>query len=283
MLRPYVAGVVGYRYEGLTPGVHRGLPSPSMTLVVTVDEPLVVAGHPDPRQTPGSFDALVGGLHVRPALVAHADRQVGVQLSLTPLGARAVLGAPAAALASVDAHLADVIGRPASELVERVRAADGWAGRFAAVDDVLLRLLRTEVPPPPPEVAEAWRLTTTAAGRLPVERIARLVGWSPRHLGERFRAEIGLTPKEAARVARFHRARRLLTARVARGAPLDLAGLAVACGYYDQAHLTRDWRDLSGLPPARWVDAELVFLRHDGERLRFVQDRPAAPAAPSSS
>ncbi len=40
----FVAAVTGYRQEGLPAGVHRGLPSPYLTLVVTVDEPLLLAG-----------------------------------------------------------------------------------------------------------------------------------------------------------------------------------------------------------------------------------------------
>jgi AraC-like DNA-binding protein len=262
-LRPLVAEMVGYRHEGLPPGVHRGLPSPYLTLVLPLDEPLVMAGHPDPAQPPGAFDALVGGLHLRPALIVHEGRQFGVQLSLTLLGARALLGAPAAALVSADCHLADVVGAPAGELTERLRAATTWPARFDAVERVLLRIARADVGIPP-EVAEGWRLVTGTAGRLRIEEVARRVGWSPRHLGQRFRAETGLTPKEAARIARFDAARRRLAGRVARGDCLDLATLAVTSGFYDQAHLTGEWRAFSGLPPRRWLAAEHGFLQDDG-------------------
>ena len=265
-LRPFVAALTGYQQDALPPGLHRGLPSPYLTLVVPVDEPLVLAAHPDPCQPPESYDALVAGLHTRPALIAHSGRQWGVQVSLTPLGARALLGVPAAALASFDAHLADVVGKTALELVERLRVAPDWRTRLAAVEQVLLRTAR-DTAAPAPELAEAWRLTTAEHGRLRVEEVASRVGWSSRHLGERFRAETGLTPKEAARVARFSRARRLLTTRVSTGRPADLAALALACGFADQAHLTREWRALSGLPPTRWL----------AEELGFVQDTGAAP------
>jgi AraC-like DNA-binding protein len=271
-LRPFVAAMLGYRHEGLPPGVHRGLPSPYLTLIVTADEPLVLAAHADPRQAPEAYDALVGGLHTRPALIAHSGRQFGVQLSLTLAGARALLGAPAAALASLDCHLSDVLGPPGAELIERFREAADWAGRFAAVESVLRRLT-SDCGPPHAEVREAWRLTTEAAGRLRVEEIARRVGWSPRHLGERFRAETGLTPKEAARVARFDRARRALATRAARGGRPDLAALAAAAGFYDQAHLTREWRAFTGLPPSRWL----------AEEVGFVQDTTALSTALSSA
>ncbi len=49
-LRPFAGWYSGYRQAGLAPGRHRGLPSPYLTLIVTLDEPLAVAAHPDPRQ-----------------------------------------------------------------------------------------------------------------------------------------------------------------------------------------------------------------------------------------
>lgn len=264
-LRRYVAAATGYAHEGLPPGEHLGLPSPWLTLVLTLDEPLVMAAHPDPAQSPGRYDALVGGLHVRPARIAHPGRQAGIQLALTPAGARALLGVPAGALASVDVALDELLGPAADELLGRVRAARDWAARFAALEAVLLRrlgaggdVLDGRVPD---GVAEAWRLTTASQGRLRVADVARRVGWSPRHLEQRFRAETGLGPKEAARVTRFDRARRALAGRAATGGPLDLAGLAAAGGFADQAHLTREWRAFSGLPPTRWLAAEFGFVQ----------------------
>lgn len=270
-LRPFVAAAVGYRHEGLPAGEHLGLPSPFLTVILPFDEPLELVAHPDPAQPPGRYDGLVGGLHTRPARIAHPGRQAGIQLSLTPAGARALLGCPAGALASLDAPLDDVLGPLGTELVERVRAPVDWPARFAVLEEALLRHagdggLR-------PEVAEAWRLTTASAGRLPVARVAARVGWSVRHLEHRFRAETGLGPKEAARVARFDRARRVLAGRAASGAPLDLAGLAGVAGFADQAHLTREWRAFSGLPPTRWLAAEIGF----------VQDTAALTAALSSA
>ncbi|WP_299953561.1 AraC family transcriptional regulator [uncultured Modestobacter sp.] len=282
VLRPFVAEVVGYRHEGLTPTLHRGLPSPHLTLVLPLDEPLVMAAHPDPGQAGSAHDALVGGLHTAPALIATGTRQFGVQLSLTPLGARALLGVPAGALASLDVELADLLGPAAAELLDRLRAATGWPARFAALDAALLRLLPDRPALPAPELAEAWALTTRAAGRLGVAAVAARVGWSERHLRQRFTAEFGLTPKEAARVARFSVARRRLAAAVARGRSPDLAVLAAGHGYADQSHLTREWRALAGLPPRRWLAAEHQLLRPDAdELLRFVQDGTSAGGPPS--
>ena len=84
-LREFVDSYVGYRQAGGAPALHRGLPSPSMTLIFTLDDPLVLAAHPDPAQPPGTFDTLVGGLHTSPAIITHDGRQSGIQLGLSPL------------------------------------------------------------------------------------------------------------------------------------------------------------------------------------------------------
>jgi len=266
-------GYVGYRTVG-PPGVHRGLPSPALTLVVALDEPLVLAAHPDPRQPPDRYDALVGGLHTTPALIHHEGRpQSGVQLALPPLLARTLLGVPAGDLAGLDAHLADVAAPLAARLRDRLLDAPGWTARRAALDDVLRRALAAgqDRPAVPAEVARACHLVARSRGRASAAALARDVGWSPRRLLTAFRRDVGLSPKELARVTRFHHARRHLLATAAAGRPLDLARLAAGTGHYDQAHLAREFRALAGCPPSQLV----------AEERRFVQAPPAHHGAGS--
>ncbi|HJZ28258.1 MAG TPA: AraC family transcriptional regulator, partial [Streptosporangiaceae bacterium] len=77
-----MAHYTGYRQRGVPPALHRGLPSPFLTLIFTLDEPLVLLAHPDPRQPPGDFGALLGGLHSAPALITHDGAQSGIQVAL---------------------------------------------------------------------------------------------------------------------------------------------------------------------------------------------------------
>ncbi len=81
------------------------------------------------------------------------------------------------------------------------------------------------------------------------------MGWSPRHLQTRFRAETGLTPKAALRVTRFDRARRRLRPWT------PLAQTAAESGYYDQAHLARDFRDLAGCSASHWLATEFANVQ----------------------
>jgi AraC-like DNA-binding protein len=279
-LRPYVAWYTGYRQRGVPPARHRGLPSPFLTLIFTLDEPLVMLAHPDPKQPPGEFGALLGGLHSAPALIAHQGAQSGIQVALRPLGARALLGLPAGELAEIDVPAETVLGGACAELRARTLTAASWRDRFAILDEILLRLAAGwlaggQLIDAAPEVGWAWRQLLKSGGAMRVSELAAETGWSARHLASRFRAEIGLTPKAAARVVRFTRARNLLVqqaaavsaaaASVAVSAAADsaaagdgyrLADLAVTCGYFDQAHLAREFRSLAGCPPSQWLAEE---------------------------
>jgi AraC-like DNA-binding protein len=262
-LRAFVESAVGYHYAGFEAGVHRGLPSRHLTVIVSLDRPLDMT-LPDDRQTPLSLDTLAGGLHAAPVTIHHDGVQRGIQLQLTPLGARALLGMPASELAHQVVPLDAVLGA-APELADRVATAGSWPERFAALDAVLARAVARTEPPRPPraEVTHAYDRLAATAGALGIGGLAREVGWSRRHLAEQFRREYGLTPKLLARVLRFERAKAMLTSprRPA------LAEVAAVSGYADQAHMTHDWVTFAGSSPRAWL-AE--------EQLPFVQDDLAA-------
>jgi AraC-like DNA-binding protein len=253
-----VGWYAGYRDAGVPPALHRGLPSPGLTVIFTLDDELTIAEHPDPAQPAGSFGTLVGGLHTRPALITHQGSQSGVQLALSPLGARALLGMPAGELAGIDVHGHEVLGPFAERVQDQLRAVATWQERFAILDQALMSRLRTadERAAVSAEVSFAWRRLLRSRGTVPIAELAAETGWSDRHLRARFQAETGLAPKAAARVIRFDRARRVLQRRAVAGEPLRLAELAASCGYFDQAHLDREFGYLAGCPPTTWVRQE---------------------------
>lgn len=257
-LQEFVDSYVGFRQVGVEPARHRGLPSPSLTLIFTLDDPLVLAAHPDPAQPPGIYENVIGGLHTSPAIITHDGRQSGIQLALSPLGARTLLGMPAGELAEIDISADEVLGALASEAQDRLRSTSSWQARFAILDEVLLARAatadrNTDVMP---EVRYAWGSLLRTRGAASVAQLAAETGWSDRYLRTRFRTETGLAPKAAARVIRFDRAKRALQRRAAAGEPPCLAELAAACGYFDQAHLDREFGQLAGCSPTAWLAEE---------------------------
>ena len=186
-----------------------------------------------------------------PGEIVHDGVQHGVQLELTPLGARSLLGLPAAALGPAVVDLGEFLGPDARELVERMTAVPAWADRFAVLDEVLPRRPHHSATPMP-AVARAWDRIVASGGADRIGDVADEVGYSRRHLADRFIREYGLTPKDVARVVRFERSKLLLQRR---DRP-TLAAVAAIAGYYDQAHLAREWRDLAGCPPSAWLAAE---------------------------
>jgi transcriptional regulator GlxA family with amidase domain len=93
-------------------------------------------------------------------------------------------------------------------------------------------------------------------GTLQVHQLARELAVSRRHLSQQFRSEFGVGPKTAARIFRFERACRLIADQ-----QTSLAQIASACGFHDQAHMTKEWHALAGSAPGSWVANELPNLQ----------------------
>jgi AraC-like DNA-binding protein len=254
-----VEGILGYSYEPGEMTAHRGMPSTSLTVVLALGRPLDV-GWLDRPATQQEFWTVASGFAVGAAHIVQQGWQEGISLSLTPAGARAVFGVPAAALRDTMVPFEELIGRaPATALYEEVASADGWLERYAALERHLLRLVALhEAAVPRPEVAHAWEALTgpTTTRIRQVTEVADSVGWSRRHLGEQFRAETGISPKDARRLARFGCSHLL-----ARDPARSLADIAIEAGYADQPHLTREWRELCGYTPREWRAAELSLVQ----------------------
>ncbi|MEV5407846.1 helix-turn-helix transcriptional regulator [Thermopolyspora sp. NPDC052614] len=264
-LRGFVSEYAGYRMDG-PPGRHHGLPSPYLTLVVCLSGDLDVVEMPDPGRRPVRLTMAVGGLHETPVVMAHDGRQYGVQIGLTLPGARALLGVPAGELSRDVIDMAALLGRRAGELAERLAEEPDWRRRFGVLDRVFAELARDGAARRSPDaVARAWGSLIATGGNLRVGELARDLGWSRRHLTERFRREVGLTPKAAARVIRFARACRMLRSPC----PPPLARVAADCGYFDQAHLAREFRELAGVTATTWLADPTIprdALLLDGEQ-----------------
>ena len=239
-LRPFlVAPIEGWEQTNGSLGTLREVPFPGVPLILGLDSAWHIEG-PESVECEASF---VAGLHAAPTLVRpDAASWSCIELRLTPVAAHRLLGLPMHELANRTVPLREVL-READELTEQLREARSWTDRFALVEGFLLRRLE-EARPPAREVEWSWRELGRTAGRAPIRELAEEVGWSHRRLIARFREQVGLAPKAVARVMRFDRAVQAL--RSPAGA---LADVAFDSGYFDQAHMNRDFRELGGTTP----------------------------------
>jgi AraC-like DNA-binding protein len=253
ILRRFISHYAGARVRGLTPGVNRTLPSRHAHLIISLEAPINVR-QISTEAPPARFSALVSGLHEGFAMVERRCSWEGLHVFFRPLGLQAVLGATVAELACGAVALSDLCPRDAAELMERLSCTRDWQARFAILDEVLTRRLTPAKGSP--LVAHAWRQLAASHGRSSVESLAQDIGWSRQYMADRFRAELGVTPKTAARIFRFERACGLISTF-----RLPLGDVAAVCGYADQAHMTRDWNAFTGISPRAWIVNELPFLQ----------------------
>lgn len=232
----------------------RMVPHPAVTLLLEFGAGSPVLDCPAGRQQRGSLVAGPGfgsGGEAR----ARGENLECVQIRLSPVIARAVLGVSPADLDGAVASLGDLWGREASRICEQLGDVSSWQARFALTDALLAR--RHEAGPRvDPEVAWAWHRIVGSRGLARVDGLAAEVGWSRKRLWSRFRSQLGLPPKRAVKLVRFdHAAHRLVAGEGA-------AHVAADAGYADQSHLHRDVMAFTGATPAT-VAGELFLAVDD--------------------
>lgn len=165
---------------------------------------------------------------------------VGVRFQ--PFGLHALLRLPAAEVTDARPDLGAFDARLRKELEDAARKG------VVELEDALLRRLR----PRALRSREAVARILAGGGRVRVDALARELRLGHRSLERAFRREVGLPPKLFARIVRFQG----VIAAAERARRLDWAGLAPGCGYFDQAHLIRDFRHFAGRSPGAWFREE---------------------------
>jgi AraC-like DNA-binding protein len=211
-----------------------------------------------------SFDgAVVHGAQSRYfVLDARCDVHV-IGVHFLPGGGAALLGVSAQEL--TDRHMAfsDIWGARAPTLREQLLEAPTPAAKFALLEREFAARLRPQ-PLVHPAISFALRGMRTAPTELRIARIQAATGYSARRFTTLFTDAVGLTPKLYSRINRL----RGVVERVAQGGEVAWAELASEYGYYDQAHLTRDFREFSGVTPGAYQPlspATALHMELDGE------------------
>lgn len=235
-----------WSYEGFAPSYasERVLPTGTVSLIFHLDSASVkVFG---PHSTFFTLDtsrpASLIGVHFRPG------------------GAFQVLGLPTSEVHNVVVSLDDLWGKAVHDLHERLLEVQGMTNKFRVLEGFLLtrttKLLTKETLSPHAAVAHALRAFDL---HLPpsVTTVTEELGLSSRRFSQVFAREVGLTPKLYARVRRFQKVLGLL------GDPrIDWADVALACGYFDQAHFIHDFHTFAGLNPTTYISSRTERFNH---------------------
>lgn len=250
-----VAGVdmAGFRVSsGLPVGGLRLVPHPAVMLILEFGASSSTVEDGAGRRHRGSLVAGPGfgsGGGVR----AWGEHVECVQVRLSPVVARAALDACPTDLADSLVSLDDLWGEEASRIREQLAGIPSWEGRFAFTEALLARRLEARSPVDP-AVAWAWNRIVVSRGLVRVDHLAAELGWSRKRLWSRFRSNIGIPPKCAAKLVRFdHAAHRLVAG--ARAAEVAADG-----GYCDQSHLHRDVMEFTGSTPATVLDEPFLAV-----------------------
>ena len=231
-----------------------------LDLPATTSIPLVVKTV-DSRHRPAAF---VLGAHGTSVVLEGDCAPSYLEVLLGPLEAYRLLGLPMNRLSGDTVDLVEVLGADGRRLAEQLRDTPSWRQRLALLD----RFPLERGPRPSPEVGWAWQRLVATGGAVPIGQLASEVGWSHKHLLARFRRQVGLRPKTAARLIRFDGVWR----RLDQDRPLDWGRVAAEVGYADQAHLAREFRQFTGTTPTAFA-AWTTPPGGNGERpVNFVQD-----------
>jgi hypothetical protein len=204
-------------------------------------------------RVPAPVRSFVAAPHSEHTIVDFDAEQHGVEIRLTPIGARLLLGIPMHELADRVTLIEDVLGREGDELPERLYEARTWPERFALLEPPARTPARRGRGRRRPRSSTPGRGSSRATAARRSRRSPTRSAGARRHLLGRFREHTGLPPKVFARILRFQRAAALM----ADSAGPSLCEIALDCGYYDQAHLNRDFRAFAGRTPTELLAARL--------------------------
>ena len=203
--------------------------------------------------------ALFNGADTRPFLVRYDEggspaHYMGVDFR--PGGAYPFVGPPASELRDAHLPLETLWGRCAvDELRERLLRAQTPAEHVQVLEAALLAKLARPLERHP-AVRLALRAFAAAPRGLAIARVVDELALSHTRFIDLFRDEVGLSPKQFCRVRRLVR----VLQRTRNEERPDWAQLALACGYYDQAHLTHDFQRFAGVSPSVFIRDRIAGL-----------------------
>lgn len=238
--------------------VEHVVPDGTVELIIDLrDEPRRLFEREDPSRSRTFRSGWVSGAQSGYITIDVRPDASMIGVHFRPGGAGPLLGMPAEEITDQVVELASLWrgGGGTGALRDRLLRARGASAKFDLLEEFLLARLQ-QAPPlrwHPGRVAAALKRFSVGGASIPVASLAEDLGLSHKQFIQEFRRAVGLTPKRYSRICRFHdvlghvRARRVV----------EWADVAVACGYYDQAHFVHDFKAFAGLNPSAFLARNL--------------------------
>lgn len=262
----YVAWI--WHYDDFFPDHDREhvLPDGSFELIINLQEvPRKLFDRSDSRRFETFRRGFVSGAHEDYLVIDALQDSTMMGVHFKPGGVAPVLGLPASEVAGQVVELDAIWGSDAWLWRERLIECAGPAQKCALMEQWLARKLARNARS---KNSQSRNGLDWAVRRFMAEphikgigSIAAELGMSHKHFIQRFRDEVGLTPKLFCRIQRFQE----VLGQIQKSARIEWADLAYSCGYYDQAHFVNDFIAFSGVNPTtymvRKLEGELNFIR----------------------
>ena len=174
---------------------------------------------------------------------------------LHPFGAAALFKIPASELRNQIIGCGDFFGTHVESVNDQIASSPAIHDKIRAAEHFLLTHLQN-----PSQyntlVTQAIDIIHSQNGVISVAELTTMTGATERQLQRKFEEQIGISPKRYTGITRMQYALRMLRTK---SAHLSLAGVACESGFFDQAHLIREMKNLSGLTPGQYLSPQNVL------------------------
>lgn len=246
-----VRGYNDYSQHALGSHSHLELPHPEAVLIFNLGEAITITDAAGSVLHIAAGQGFAAGPHLSPALSAFCNSQQGMHVDLPLEALHRLLNLPMTELRDRVVRLDDALSPAALRPLEGLTGLPGAAARARAVDDWIAGIIAKCAVDQAIDPRLQASLTLLRRTSLDINEIARNVGWSRRTLTTHVTTALGVGPRSFRRLLRFGR----LSARIDAG-ERGWASLAAACGYSDQPHMIREFRELAGMTPGQFVAAD---------------------------
>ena len=228
-----------------------------MALIINLGDPQKLCACDDLDRHTFFHHSWISGERTEPIVVDESGYVHLVGIRFRAGGAWPFLGMPLREFSGQIVQMESALGPEIRHLRDRLGETSSADGQFDLVEAWLRHRMQQRTPPTR-AVLHALTLIDRGADALRIGRMADEIGISHKHLLREFDRCVGLRPKVFARICAFQRVIR----GVGQKPEVDWADTATRCGYYDQAHLIREFRVFSGFTPLSYMEKRGPFLNY---------------------